>query len=705
MRYFSLQNLDERSQSLIKAAFYSVKPPPSGPRKLAKVYPPLELYLRHLLMVRLEPASASVSFVTKQIVRFPWNEPSAQCGALVVRIMMKACRKGRYKTIHAIAAVAVGLRTQQGAGEATIRLIDAVLEELRWSMENPNFRDQQRIITYARLLGELFCVSQISVHIIFQQLYSFINLGHEISGALREASEKLDSGEAAGQNNAGELPVFNSARGVSQIIQEDEEMEETELETTEEKLLEPEQQPVAVSQYSVFDPRVPSLMDPPNSAFRIKLVCTLLEVVAKSIVTRNTLPRLKGFLTAFQRYLFTKSMLPTDVEFSLLDSFDILDSHWRRVAKGMASQRNAGAMAETEMGFPRYVTWLDAHNATVAVEESEALSELRKRAPVTTIADSTSSIGDTADSIDDDDASVSSTEEDADAASLSHSARDSRSEWIEDEMELDDEEYSQSASEGDEEDESGTEGASDEDEEEDFDEEAYMCQLEEEAFERDLRRVTMDALEKGKNASRKQVADYMPSGSQISIKKKPTDASKPGTLSDFSLALGGKSGISFQLLKKGNKGKVEAKELIVPTDTNLAMVATKQDDAAARERDMIKQRVLQYEAESADASFAGGNVYLEQEKLQVIRNRPLSMDVIDRNFGTSGGNLRGERAPADTAHAGRGIGASGGRGRPTSSGRDSQTSSGRDPPVSRGGRGRGRGRGRSNASGRSLFGS
>jgi regulator of nonsense transcripts 2 len=631
-----------------------------------------------------------------------------QCGALVVRIMMKACRKGRYKTIHAIAAVAAGLRTQRAAVEVTIRLIDSVVEELRWALEHPNFRDQQRTITYARLLGELCCVSQISVLVIFQQLYRIINLGHEIPQALREASERLASGEASGQNAEEEskeqLPVFNSASGVSGAIQEDEEMEDEELETTEEKISEPEQQPVAVSRYSVYDPRVPSPVDPPTSAFRIKLVCTLLEVVAKSIVTRNNLPRLKGFIAAFQRYLFTKSMLATDVEFSLLDTFDILDSHWRRVVKG--SQRAAEGGEAKDTGFPRFSSWLEAHNATVAVEESEALLEIQKRASVAAV--SSSSIGEMGESIDDDDATtLSMDEEDGEEISLTYT------EGNEDEMDLDgdrdDDDYSQSGeSEGGDDEESESEGASDEDgdeeEEEEFDEEAYMRQLEEDAFERELRRVTMDALEKGKNASRKQVADYMPSGSQI-IKKKTAEAPKSastGAIPDF-FALGGKSGISFQLLKKGNKGKVEAKEFIVPSDTNLAMVATKQDDAAARERDVIKQRVLRYEKESAEAELSGGNVYLEQEKLQVIRNRPLSMDDIDRNFGTSGGNLRAGKAVANPSTAG-------GRGAPTSAGRGSQTTGGRGS-LSSGGRGRGRGqgqgqgrgRGRSNSSGRSLF--
>merc|ERR1712238_115840 len=106
-----------------------------------------------------------------------------------------------------------------------------------------------------------------------------------------------------------------------------------------------------------------------------------------------------------------------------------------------------------------------------------------------------------------------------------------------------------------------------------------MQQLEEEAFDRELRKVTMEALEKGKVAARSatvgKVADNMPSGSQI-IKKKSNDMI--GSSSGPAMTLGGGQGICFQLLKKGNKGKLEAKEIMVPADTNLAKVATKQDD-------------------------------------------------------------------------------------------------------------------------------
>jgi regulator of nonsense transcripts 2 len=232
-----------------------------------------------------------------------------------------------------------------------------------------------------------------------------------------------------------------------------------------------------------------------------------------------------------------------------------------------------------------------------------------------------------------------------------------------------------------------TDEEDDYEDDEEFDEEAYMLQLEEEAFERELRMLTMEAIEKGKNASRKQVGDSMISGSQI-IKRKPTDVTKSSwsdTLTpNAGVALGGEVGISFQVLKKGSKGKIEVKELVVPVDTNLAMAATRHDDAAAKERDEIKQRVLRYEAQSESS---GGNVYLEQERLQRNRNRPLSMEEIDKNFGTTGGvlhpNQLDKKAPANNQSSGRGGGRGGG-------------------PNSSMGRLGGRG-GRFNASGRHLF--
>lgn len=667
---------------MINTAFYTVKPPASGPKKNVKVYPPLESYLRNLLMARLQSTESSISFVAKQLIRLPWSDKSQQCGALVCKIMLKTCRRGRYRAIKAVASVAAKLRRHKP--EVCIRLLDLVLEELQWSLEHPSFKDQQRTVTMARLLGELFCASLASGQLIVLQLYKFLNFGHEIPLALREASQKQLSAQSAPLTT-----TLNTPTVVDCPISEDAEVDEEEFKAAEAP---EEPEPVAVSKYSKYDPRVPTELDPLNAVFRIKLICTLFEAVAKTIVTRNNLQKIEGFLAAFQRYLFTKSVLPTEIEFALLDTFDLIDSQWRRVVKD-AGKSKKGDNKGRAVGFSRYSSWLEAHNVTVGTEENEALAEIRAQTRLEALAaNKKPSDGDdtvASDLLHDDLDMMDDEDEDSIEDALSVSAKDSLNDEQEsyqlsgDENEDDDEDDGMDEDDDDDEDDDEDEDDdSDEDEgsDEEFDEQAYMQQLEADAFERELRRLTMEALEKGKATSRGgKVSDIMPTGSHI-IRKKNVEAEGVPAF-----ALGGKTGVSFQLLKKGNKGKMEAKQFYVPSDTNLAAVATKQDDEAARERDMIKARVLQYEAESAEAEISGGNVYLEQAKLQVIRNR-LSMEEIDRNFGTTGGNLRTSDkpkagVPGRGGHSGRSIGgAHGGRGF---------------------GRGRGRGGGR-NSGGRTL---
>lgn len=603
--------------------------------------------MRHLLIVELEPTDASISSVVKLLVRLPWSDPSYDCGNLVSRIMMKACRKGRYRTIYAIAAVTERLRTQRSAAEASVRLLDSVLEELRWALEHPDFRDQQRTLTYARLLGELYCLHHVNGQLILDQLYDFINIGHEIPDALRDASKQLVE-----TGSDGPTSLLTANHNVTQTIQEDEELDDQDNQDEAKEEAAPPQ-PVAASAVSRYDPRVPSAADPPNSAYRVKLVCTTLEVVAKKILTRMNLPRVKGFLAAFQRYLFTKIALPADVEFTLLDTFDVIDSQWKRFLKRGSEADKA------DEGFERFRSWLEAHNATVAFEEAEA--RLEKESQL-----NTDDAGDDSKSIEElnleDQMSDEGSLDDDDDVSVGHSQEES----------LEDDGHSTD----------GDTATKDVDEayEEEFDEEAYMQQLEEEEFEREIRRVTKEALDKGKSVSRKLVHESMISGSQV-VKKKPADiTSSEGPGSSPFPVFGDGEGVTFQVLRKGNKGKVEAKDLFVPSDTNLAKGASRQDGEAAKERDAIKERVLRYEMDSAEAELTGGNVYLEQSKLQVIRNKQLSMDTIDKNFGTRGGNLqesRPQRRPPSTS-----------------------STTGRAP--FRGGPGRGRGRGRS-ASGRTLF--
>eukprot|EP00593_Proboscia_inermis_P011267 CAMPEP_0171306202 /NCGR_PEP_ID=MMETSP0816-20121228/16161_1 /TAXON_ID=420281 /ORGANISM="Proboscia inermis, Strain CCAP1064/1" /LENGTH=456 /DNA_ID=CAMNT_0011787623 /DNA_START=832 /DNA_END=2202 /DNA_ORIENTATION=+ len=442
-------------------------------------------------------------------------------------------------------------------------------------------------------------------------------------------------------------------------------------------------QPVvlAVSRHSKYDPRVPSTIDPLSSCMRIKLVCALLDTSGPSLVLQSKLQR---FLTCFQRYLFTRNSIPAEVEFAILDTFDALESQLKETRKKEGSEKSSKTSSDRagagKEGFVRFNSWLDAHRATVEDEEEEALAEARAKERLLAqcgVVDMTPDIVEALDEIASDDELVDDAMSDSDDGhedSISGSEEDSDSDVTElDEMsdstttDSEDDHDDVSMSDGSEDDDSG---ASEEeiDDEEELDEaaiqEAYIRQLEQEAFERELRKLTMDALEKGKVAARTgtggKLADTMVHATHFVVKKGIDNTSDvfEETLTGNSV-LGGGEGVNMKLLKRGHKGRVEAKQLVVPVETNLAKQASKQDDEAAREKDMLKARVLQYEAESSEQYSA--NLYIDQAKLQVIRNRPLSMEDIDRNFGSSSREHGGDRNRS--TQGGRGGGREGGRGR------------------------------------------
>jgi hypothetical protein len=93
-----------------------------------------------------------------------------------------------------------------------------------------------------------------------------------------------------------------------------------------------------------------------------------------------------AFLTALQRNLFTKLVLPTEVEFSLLDTFDVVDSQWRQAAK------SGGSPDGRDGGFKCYASWIDAHNATVAFEVAKAVEYRKRRSDLEAIADNSKSL-------------------------------------------------------------------------------------------------------------------------------------------------------------------------------------------------------------------------------------------------------------------------------------------------------------------------
>jgi regulator of nonsense transcripts 2 len=614
--------LDDRYNALIDSAIFMVVPPPVT-QKERKVLDPMEAYLLDLLVVRLTPKDEKVALAKKQIGRLPWSDPSKNCGYLVAKYILKACRKGRYNAVSAVVGLMLSLKKDKP--EVYIRVLDTLIEELQYFLEVPNPRDHQRALSYARLLGEMYNRGLVGFTLIIVQLYNIVNYGHAIPPALREASYKH---EMVNDDPTSSKPLssklLKAPSGVSRTIKEDEEFEEKSV--SDESLHESSHsKPVAVSSFSKFDPRVPSSLDPPTSVFRIKLVCTILDSCVPSITNQNK-ASLNQFLASFQRYIFTKSSIPADIEFSILDSFDLIDSRLRSVHMDVNSRK-----IPEGYGILRYKTWHDAHNATISYEEKDAIAAKRFENSNMTISGESANLDEEI-LLNEEVASSSDSDDDGDDSVADQQSQESNVDVLDDEQ-MDEASMDQQSDDD-------NEGSDDEDinsneDEDEIDEEALQRsreqKLEEEMFDQELRRITLEAIEKGKVAARTgfggKVSDAMPSASQF-IKKKSSDLSGDSK-DNFAAALTGGGGVQFNFLKKGHKGRVEAKSLVVPSDSNIAKVLSKQDHEAIREKNILKARVLQYEVENSELFPAlSPNVGPKTKE----RHRPLLMEDIDSTF-------------------------------------------------------------------------
>jgi hypothetical protein len=69
-----------------------------------------------------------------------------------------------------------------------IRVLDRSLDELQHGMETPHRREPQRMLGYARLVGELYNFQVISAQLIFELLYRLINFGHLLPSSAQNLS-------------------------------------------------------------------------------------------------------------------------------------------------------------------------------------------------------------------------------------------------------------------------------------------------------------------------------------------------------------------------------------------------------------------------------------------------------------------------------------------------------------------------------------
>ncbi|ETV92636.1 hypothetical protein, variant 1 [Aphanomyces invadans] len=301
-----------------------------------------------------------------------------------------------------------------------------------------------------------------------------------------------------------------------------------------------------------FDPRVPSDVDSDRNVFRVRLICALLETCGASFDRGITKRKLDRFLVFFQRYLLAKADVPLETEFVVLDTFDLLSTKDKVARYDSWEQVDAAAHA---------IWAVELQQAEKRVAKAKAASIPGSSAASTTVLPIPEEYDDDDDAGDNDDDDNSSSDDNERAGGGATSSEDEDEEDDEDEDEDDDE-----------------------DDEDDVEEEEHIivkhdAKIEEDdEFDKAFKAMMQSSVESRKHIPRVN-ADKMAIPTVVKtthhVADEPTAAS-----------------MVFRVLKRGNKGKLEAREILVPQATSLAQHSQRQEDAGKKEQSELKRLVL-----------------------------------------------------------------------------------------------------------------
>ncbi|KAF8477425.1 armadillo-type protein [Kalaharituber pfeilii] len=329
-------------------------------------------------------------------------------------------------------------------------------------------------------------------------------------------------------------------------------------------------------------------LDMPDDFFRIRLVCTLLDVCGMCFERGSAKKKLDFFLTFFQYYIHTKDPLPMDVEFLVQDTFQAVRPNWK-----LHTNLEDAAKAFEEAVSKTYKIQDE--------KDDKALLEL---------------------DLDDGDEEGDS----SDDGELEHRE--------DEEGQLTDEE-GESQTVVSQENAAPSEKDEDEEDEEDEEEDIVVKLREEERdpeadaeFDRELAKLMADSLDSRK-FERKPVFDVPLPIRRAGLSREPTMGSETGDLGSS-----GSGTMAFSLLtKKGNRQQTRTVEL--PSDSSFAIALRSQQEAEREEQQHIKNLVLNYERrednDSESERHAGLlNAYrYDKNSRNTQRSRKLTMSDVN----------------------------------------------------------------------------
>uniref|UniRef100_A0A7M4FQB5 Regulator of nonsense transcripts 2 n=1 Tax=Crocodylus porosus TaxID=8502 RepID=A0A7M4FQB5_CROPO len=175
MRKKQAMHLDARYVTMVENAYYYCNPPPAE-KTVKKKRPPLQEYIRKLLYKDL--SKVTTEKVLRQMRKLPWQDPEVKDYVICCMINIWNVK---YNSIHCVANLLAGLVLYQE--DVGIHVVDGVLEDIRLGMEVNQPKFNQRRISSAKFLGELYNYRMVESAVIFRTLYSFTSFGVNPDGS------------------------------------------------------------------------------------------------------------------------------------------------------------------------------------------------------------------------------------------------------------------------------------------------------------------------------------------------------------------------------------------------------------------------------------------------------------------------------------------------------------------------------------------
>lgn len=175
MRKKQAQHLDVRYVTMVENAYYYCNPPPME-KTVRRKRPPLQEYIRKLLYKDL--SKVTTEKVLRQMRKVPWQDPDVKSYLICCMINIWNVK---YNSIHCVANLLAGLVAYQE--DVGIHVVDGVLEDIRLGMEVNQPKFNQRRISSAKFLGELYNYRMVESAVIFRTLFSFTSFGVNTDGS------------------------------------------------------------------------------------------------------------------------------------------------------------------------------------------------------------------------------------------------------------------------------------------------------------------------------------------------------------------------------------------------------------------------------------------------------------------------------------------------------------------------------------------